>query len=665
MEPLRARQVHLDFHTSPLIPEIGREFSRENFQQALREGHVSSITVFAKCHHGLCYYPTQVGTMHPHLDFDLLGSQLDAAHEIGVHAPIYITAGWSDLDAQTHPEWRCRRQDGSLTGTNYDLEAESETEKPACSWIDLCLNDGSYAHHIYQLTREICQRYRQVDGLFFDICFLQEACYCDECREGMRQMGLDPNREEDARRYYILKHQAFMENCGKILHEYHPDATLFFNSGGADQYRPEYHGGSTHFELEDLPTAWGGYDKMPPRAKYFSHTGKHYLGMTGKFHTEWGEFGGYKLPEALCYETAAMMSYGARCSVGDQLHPSGKMELETYRNLGKAYGYVEQLEPYCLDGETVSTLGVVLSGNAQSDQGILQMLLESQQEFDLVLGDNYDPFDVVIFPDCVTLTDAGVSALTRFLDRGGRVLLTGESLVKNGQFQIDTGALYQGHGAYRQDYLLPGDSVSQGMVRAPLLCYESAARLQVTDGEVLAETLPPYFNRTYGHYCSHRNTPYQPVQETLPALVRKGGVLCLAHWVGRMYQEYGSAYHRRYFLNALALLYPHPVVEVDLMTSGRISLIRQRKQNRYCLNLLYAAPAQRNRVAVIEDLPELREIPVTVRVPEAICAVALGPEQIPVPFTQDALGVHFEVPRLRCHQLVTLSYEADAGSIEK
>lgn len=59
------RLVHLDFHTSPEIEGIGARFSKENFQAALKKGHVESITVFAKCHHGLCYYPTKVGRMHP------------------------------------------------------------------------------------------------------------------------------------------------------------------------------------------------------------------------------------------------------------------------------------------------------------------------------------------------------------------------------------------------------------------------------------------------------------------------------------------------------------------------------------------------------------------------------------------------------------------------
>ena len=76
MNEKNCRQVHLDFHTSPHIPGIGSKFDKKQFQQALKEGNLTSITVFAKCHHGLCYYPTKVGTMHPELDFDLTGAKL-------------------------------------------------------------------------------------------------------------------------------------------------------------------------------------------------------------------------------------------------------------------------------------------------------------------------------------------------------------------------------------------------------------------------------------------------------------------------------------------------------------------------------------------------------------------------------------------------------------
>ena len=56
-------------------------------------GHVNQINIFAKCHHGWSYYPTQVGQTHPNLKFDLLGAQIEACHEIGVRCPILLHGG--------------------------------------------------------------------------------------------------------------------------------------------------------------------------------------------------------------------------------------------------------------------------------------------------------------------------------------------------------------------------------------------------------------------------------------------------------------------------------------------------------------------------------------------------------------------------------------------
>ena len=70
------------------IEKVGGEFSREQFQACLKMGHVDSITLFSKCHHGWAYHPSKANKMHPGLGFDLLREQIDAAHEIGVKTPV-------------------------------------------------------------------------------------------------------------------------------------------------------------------------------------------------------------------------------------------------------------------------------------------------------------------------------------------------------------------------------------------------------------------------------------------------------------------------------------------------------------------------------------------------------------------------------------------------
>ena len=76
------RQIHLDFHTSEHIKDIGENFDKKVFQQYLIKAKVTSINLFAKCHHSWSYYPTKVGRIHPNLSFDLLGEQIAACKEI-------------------------------------------------------------------------------------------------------------------------------------------------------------------------------------------------------------------------------------------------------------------------------------------------------------------------------------------------------------------------------------------------------------------------------------------------------------------------------------------------------------------------------------------------------------------------------------------------------
>ena len=650
------RQVHLDFHTSDLIENIGKEFSKEDFQSALKKGNVDSVTVFAKCHHGVCYYPTEVGSMHPHLDFDLTGAMVDAAHEIGVKAPIYITAGWSHNDAIKHPEWRAVNKNGEyITTETFDLNASENDAKKDCAWHMLCLNDGSYCEHIYKITKEISKRYKKVDGLFYDICFVKDACYCAECIKGMKEMGLNPDIDSDAKKYYILKHQAFMTKCTEIMKKYHPDATIFFNSGGADIYKKQYHDWQTHFEMEDLPTAWGGYDKLPLNAKFFANKNKNLIGMTGKFHLDWGEFGGFKSKDALKYEVATMALYGAGASIGDHLHPSGKTENATYENIGYAYNYLEKIAPFCYGGKSVADIGLYLSENREDNSGVSNMLLQKQIDYSIVSDNNFEKFDTVIFPDKALLDDSGVKALNNYIQKGGKVLLMAGALVKEGKFQIDTGLKYLGEPLFDCDYIV-ANKIYDTIPDAPLLCNIPAHRTEAVDCEVFAQVMTPYFSRTYGHFCGHKNTPHNKDCEKFPAITKKGNVVYIAHPLSKQYENFGSLFHREYFILALGLVYDAKVKIKGLGSQGRCTVICQEKENRYCMNMTYASPVKRGKAEVIEDILPVYNIEVSFKTDKKIKRVYNALDKKKIKFKIKNGEVFFKVDKLCCHTAIIMEY---------
>lgn len=642
MKQFPYRQVHLDFHTWGRIPDVGKNFSKENFQAALKEAGLDSITVFAKCHMGYCYYPTKIGKMHPHLDFDLTAAMVEAAHEVGVRAPVYITAGINEDNAAEHPEWHAKRnREGNSKWSEFTL---------------LCLSSSEWINHVYALTEEVCQRIKDLDGLFFDIVLVDKACYCDACKAGMRQMGLDPEKEEDAQKYYTVRRQAFMDNCRRILKKYHPNGTIFFNSGGAAWDRPEYHEYSTHFEMEDLPTSWGGYDRLPMRAKFFAKSGKPYLAMTGKFHLNWGEFGGYKHPDAIKYEICSMALYGAACSVGDHMHPDGVMDLTTYRNIGHAYRYLDRIAPYCYGGQPTARLGLFPYTGKDEGNGLANLLLASQIEFEIADKD-FSDFDVIIFPDNSKITDDVLERTKAFLARGGKLLCFGNAFVKDAKFQLDVGAKYLGEPNFDCDYIRTAEK-NPDLPDAPLLCYFCGHQIEATTGKVLANRITSYFRKSDKVFCDYRHIPYDKTRTPGVSAVKHGNIVYDCHPLGSAYGQYGSLYHRHYFLHLLRALDYTPAFEVQgLGSAGRSTMIEQPDRKRYCLNMVYAIPTNHGKAEVIEDIFPLYDIKITLHVPKKIRRAYLPLTGEELPITESANGLSVTLPKLQCHESVVFEYE--------
>lgn len=663
--PLRpafpARQVHLDFHTSQWIPEVGARFDPIQFQQALKLGRVNWINLFAKCHHSWSYYPTAVGRPHPNLKFDLLGRQIEACHEIGVRCPFYFTVGWSATDAEEHPEWCVRTKDGSMATINWDEKAAPTDRRPIVSWKFLCPS-GAYRELILRQTEELCRRY-PVDGFWYDINNASPPCYCANCRQAMAGEGVDVANDTAVAKFNARKWKSFFSAARAMVARYHPQATVFFNGTtvlSLSNLEQRMFADNTQQELEDLPTTWGGYDKLALRAKYFHNFGQPLVAMSGKFHTMWGEFGGFKHRDAIRYEAAAMLANGVACNFGDQLHPSGEMDLETYRNIGHGYSYVETLEDYAMGGKPVSRLGVWLSGTTADDEGVSSMLQELHEDFVVVDPDaNWAGLDVIILTGGPGLKPAQAELIQAFVKRGGGLLVLGESAMNPERtgFLLEIGARYLGPARYQEDYLVVGQALRTGLVSTPFLNYEAALRVQPEAGaEVLARLREPYFNRTYAQYCSHQNTPYQLEHAPHPGAVQNGRVLFLPHRLGKLYHEHGARLHRDFFGNALHRIYRQPMIHAPLPSAGRVTLLQQPERRRYVAHLLYAPPLARGRCQVIEDLPELRDVAVTLRINQNVKGAYLIPGKKRLSLRKSEGAVRVKVPAFQTHAAIVFDY---------
>ena len=639
------RCVHLDFHTSPDIEGIGKRFDKKKFTETVKGASVELMTVFAKCHHGYTYYPSKVAPMHPNLDFNLLKEEIEAIHAAGAKAPIYITAGWSKKDADEHPEWHqidFYTKKSAYVGADPCESSDDNSPLEDCSWVCLCLA-GGYLDYLETLTREVCESFDVSDGVFFDICFFGDACVCDDCCRGMREMGLDPEKLEDARRYYSLSRIRMMKRLTGVVHEYAECAPVFYN-GGADINRTEYHPYQTHYELEDLPTAWGGYDLMPIRAKFFEKYGKLFLGMTGKFHHAWGEFGGFKDKEALRYECADMLSVGASISVGDHLHPSGDIDESTYKLIGHAFDYVKKIEKYSENTHAYTDIAVWLSHSDTSDLGASIVLQNMHLEYDVIeSGDDLDKYKCVILPDRVKLSEDDKVRLCKFAENGGAVIASFESAFEElGIRKIEPSS-------FDVDYI----RCDLGDVTTPFLSYSRAYKVEA-DGDVLARVHEPYFNRTRTHFCGHKNTPYKLECAEYPALVKNARILYFAHPVFEAYKKSGNFFLEKYITDAIDSVYSRAIVTSELPSCGKIRLREEESGDFLALHTLYAPPVNRGNVCLLPDFPMLHGVVVKIKTDKKISSATRMPEGVEVPFTQDGEYVTLHLPPFKLHTLTVL-----------
>ena len=653
MDKLPFRQVHLDFHTSECMPDVGGEFSEENFRQALTEGHISSITLFGKCHHGWSYFPSKVNAMHPTLKTNLLDRQLKVCEELGVRAQIYISAGLDEHLAVTHPEF-CNVQ---MNGSNL-LGAH---------WHGLCLNNDDYLDLLRREVVEVVETFRgRFEGVFLDIC-RPSLCVCPKCIESMLSMGLDPNKKEDVQKHVRKVYFKYTSLITNAVKEIAPELAVFHNCGiDVGDREWAYTTASDHFEIESLPTGGWGYDHFPLHASYLRSLGREFTGMTGKFHKSWGEFGGYKHPNALRYETGLSLATGAKCCIGDQLHPSGKFDLSTYRLMGAAYAEVEQKEEWCHDVTAVTDIAVY-SADSDSETvncliGANRMLLEGKYLYDII--DDKTPFDgykLVIFPDNVVF-DCGLKAKTdAFLEAGGSVLLSGfsgtpqcEKGTECGFFR-DFGLKFLGENPHDATYMIPAYNMEPNGI-APYLMYEHGYSTVVSDEtvETVAQMQDSYFNRSYRRFCSHANTPNDP-SSFAPGAVLSGKIGYIGWNIFHEYARNGAYHQKRLVCDMLdRLLGERKTLTTDLQSNGVVTLMEQKNENRLVCHLLYAVTKKRGDIEVIEDAIPITGTRVTVRLDHKPGRVYTAPDGNELGFDYGDGVLSFTVPSFTLHGMVVI-----------
>lgn len=661
MRDIAYRQVHLDFHTSQHIPNVGAAFDKQQFANVFVDACVNSVTCFARCHHGYMYYPSKRNSerIHPTLtNKSLLVDQIQALRDKGIRVPIYTTVQWDEYISIHNPEWHVIGEQGEMTEGLYE-----PTFRRA-----LCVNTPYRAwlkEHIVELFEIF-----PVTGLFLDIVKVID-CSCRWCRAGMKAKGLNPSQKDDRMVFAVTMMKEFKQDMSAHIRSFNQDCEIFYNQGHIAPDIRESIEHYSHLEVESLPTGEWGYGHFPAVVRYARTLGHDFIGMTGKFHTSWGDMHSFKNQAALEFEVFHMLAMNGKCSIGDQLHPNGQPSKATYDLIGEVYRQVKDVEPWCVAAKAKTDIGVLnpeeftltveFWDQAKVLHGVTRILVEGGHQFDIIDSKaDFEQYKLLILPDEVPVDETLDRQLRHFCEQGGKVIATYKSGLKPEEqaFSSDLfGVSYIGDAPFSPDYLLPSDSIGKHLQKTEHVMYQKGLKVSMLPtSEVLCNVITPYFNRTWQHFCSHMHTPSSG-QVGYPGVVKSGNVIYFCHPVFNQFVQNAPIWVKHMVLDAIDNLLPEPLLRHNGPSSLIAALNTQQDQHRDVLHLLHYIPERKSDdTLIIEDVIPIYNLDISIKYDADIKSINLVPQNIELEFRKEKDRVIFSVRKLTGHQMVEIQY---------
>jgi hypothetical protein len=659
------RMVHLDFHTGPDVTNVGSDFDPVAFAQTFKEAAVDSVTVFAKCHHGLLYYDTERPERHPGLstDIHLLEQQVEALHSVGIRAPIYISVQCDEYAANTHPDWIALHDD--LRQVKWADSAHT------AGWQILDMS-SPYQDFLAEQIQEVIDRFAPLDGIFLDMTWDQPSSSV-WAKAGMLAKGLDVANPADRDRYarevahdYMARFQAMIEP------HLNPDVAsgVWFNS------RPKTALGEEskyvrHVEIESLPTGGWGYAYFPYVSRFVRPLGKPTLSHTGRFYKSWGDNGGLKPHAALSYECEQILAQGMTAGVGDLLHPSGAVNPVSYDLIGSVYRYLESCEPFVENGTLVTDLAVIVDpelGDSPGAAGFgtVRALQQLRQQFDIVAPTaELSDYRLVIVPETTVIDDALAAKLTAYSAGGGSIFISrGAADGLAGADLLDfIGVEFAGDSPFSNVFIRPGDAIG-GATGFDHVMYDRTIRMRPTGStEVLASIVEPYFERSWNRFSGHEYTPTSGVVSEWAAIAQNGRTIIAAAPLLEAYGNHGAPAYRELLRASLNRLLPDPAVKTGGPVNIEATVVSTPESK--VVHLISYVPTRvsddqtlgrrvHQPLDVIEDPFPFVDVPVSVRVDHAPSAVTLEPAGENLDFTVEDGYVNTSVTVLSGHAMLVL-----------
>ena len=619
-------KIHPDFHIPDGV-EVGKDLDGTEYAQKIKKARADSAAVFAKCHYGYSYYPTEAGTEHPGLSKDFFGEITRGFREVNLGVTGYYSVFLDTAAVKKNPEWILRD----------DPEKTISQLMKGTKYLPVCVNSRYYEDLMLPQVREIIEKY-DIDELLFDTMSQFVPCYCSNCRQSFgREI---PRNEDDPNwleyvKWYYQQYEDFFARLVADVKDLNSDISIVVNWKWSARL-PNDPVPNIERLIGDLFTsgATGSFF-----SRYWAGTGYDFDYMCGRFLHHLGDWSS-NTPETLKYTAASTIANGGSFYLIDRQKPDGSLEERAYKITEDVFSFVKERKNVVMETEHVpetaflypfehvvgSKLQYFPDNQARSDRirqfkGAANIFRNHGHHYTAMnstqLIDNLDQYQLLILPELEFLSKNMIQQIKEFVQTGGKLFIVQSKNAEAVQEEIFAlaGVEYKKHTDRDYSYI---DNYDRG-VFDPILVRGKFAR--VTPGEntkVLADLISPEFagdkDLDFGHGFA-------------PAGKAEGFAAVTEHQLGQGQVIYVSGplftSHHTYFnpdiselvLNIYNLLLPEPLVRVE--SPAQVEMTAVKKNNDLIVHLVNHSGREVQAggfCPVTEFIPQLKNIKVSVKV---------------------------------------------------
>lgn len=538
------RRNLMDMHIDDWNPEFLSKINVKEYVEALKDAGVQAAMVKGKPHTGLCYYPTKVGRMHRGLKgYDFFGDMVKTCHENGIAVIAYFTQIFDNWAYEEHPSWRLVTAEGKMM-----REYRHGEDFKSGRYGIVCPNNPEHREYVKACLTEMNTMY-DFEGMFLDMTFFPEVCYCASCRERYKkETGKELPRKIDwkdpdwldfvyRRDLWMAEYANFATACVKAVK---PNVTIEhqfsrITGGWVD--------GSSELLTEAIDYCggdyYGGFLQQTFINKYYKNVSPNlpFVYHTSRCDPELAYHTTTKTEEELMLHVITALVHNGAFLLVDAINPDGSIVPEVYHGLMKRiYAKTSPYEKY-VSGNFYHNAAIWFATHAKYNpnencEDMMQKKIHPDLYLDgpvaaaSIMRENNIPFevigtknidgetaDVMILSHVAAIRDEEMDKIESYVNRGGNLYISGP--VGHPRLQKLLGIEVTGRTAHQFTYMRPteeGMAIFEGFGSlTPLTVPMAQMTARITDPEgvtVLATRVLPYtLTDTEDFAAIHSNPP--------------------------------------------------------------------------------------------------------------------------------------------------------------